>query len=600
MPFRHQVGIGRPCIVVTMLLAIIAHPIARANAAPDEDRPNVVLIMTDDQGYGDFGFTGNPVIQTPNLDRLATNSAMMANFYVSPVCAPTRASLMTGRYNYRTRVVDTYVGRAMMEPDEVTVAEFLRDAGYATGIFGKWHLGDCYPMRAMDQGFERSLVHRGGGIGQPSDPTTGERKYTDAVLFSDGKQLQTHGYCTDVYFDAAIEWIDQARADDRAFFTYIATNAPHGPFHDVPAELYEMYRGMDLGNTAFPQDAGHALPDEADLDRRARIFAMITNIDQNVGKLLTHLDEIGELENTLIMFMVDNGPNGRRYVAGMRAQKGSVYEGGIRSPFLAHWPARLKPKSGSARISAHIDVMPTILDACGVDLPQSLALDGRSVLPLLEGRPVEWPDRTLFIQSHRGDAPVRYHHFAARSQAWKLVHASGFGREELPGPAQFELYDMLNDPLEMTDVAAEKPEIVDQLKQAYDDWFDDVGSTRSDNYAPPRIHLGSPHVSLTMLTRQDWRHDVGQPWGGDSIGHWLVTIESDGPYQIACRWRKAPAAPAEVQLAIGSRLWIQHVEAGQTSCVFNSVEPLVGDTQIQATVVEGESPRGVHQIDVMN
>ncbi|MEX2399391.1 MAG: sulfatase-like hydrolase/transferase, partial [Rhodothermales bacterium] len=284
--------------------------------SPGDDRPNVILIMTDDQGYGDFGFTGNPVIRTPNLDALSEESVRLSPFYVSPVCAPTRASLMTGRYNYRTRVVDTWLGRAMMEPDEVTVAEVLRDGGYATGIFGKWHLGDNYPMRPRDQGFEEVLVHRGGGIGQPSDPPGGEGAYTDPILFHNGEEVRMEGYCTDIYFDEAMRWMDSAREEGRPFFAYVSTNAPHGPYHDVPEQLYEEYRAMDLSPARFPQDAGHPLPEENDPDRLARIFAMITNIDDNVGRLMQYLEHAGMADNTLVLFLLDNGPNTRRYVAG--------------------------------------------------------------------------------------------------------------------------------------------------------------------------------------------------------------------------------------------------------------------------------------------
>jgi arylsulfatase/arylsulfatase A len=208
--------------------------------------------MTDDQGYGDLGATGNPIIETPNIDAMAGRSASMENFYVHPVCAPTRACLMTGRYNYRTRVVDTWVGRAMMEPEETTIAEILQQAGYATGIFGKWHLGDNYPMRPMDQGFGESLVHRGGGIGQPADPAGGEGKYTDPILLDNGKLKKFEGYCTDVYFDRAADWMSKCAAQKRNFFAYIPTNAPHGPFHDVPEDLLERYKKTDLSNNRFP------------------------------------------------------------------------------------------------------------------------------------------------------------------------------------------------------------------------------------------------------------------------------------------------------------------------------------------------------------
>ncbi|MCG6920480.1 MAG: sulfatase-like hydrolase/transferase, partial [Acidobacteria bacterium] len=191
---------------------VILAPTGCASRTEPTSRPDVILIVTDDQGYGDLGVKGNPLVRTPHIDAMAARSAEMTRFYVSPVCAPTRASLMTGRYNYRTRAIDTFVGRAMMEPGEVTLAEILRDSGYRTGIFGKWHLGDAYPMRPIDQGFEEALVHRGGGIGQPSDPPGGEGKYTDAVLFHNGRQVSTEGYCTDVYFDRALDWIGEHHA----------------------------------------------------------------------------------------------------------------------------------------------------------------------------------------------------------------------------------------------------------------------------------------------------------------------------------------------------------------------------------------------------
>ncbi len=503
-----------PRSLTTFLLAAVSGLLCACAAAPETpERPNVILIMTDDQGYGDLGVTGNPVIRTPNLDAMASRSARMTTFYVSPVCAPTRASLMTGRYNYRTRVIDTYVGRAMMEPEAVTIAEILRDAGYSTGIFGKWHLGDAFPLRAIDQGFQEALVHRGGGIGQPSDPPGGEGKYTDAILFHNGEPIQTVGYVTDVIFDRALNWIEQQHDRGDSFFAYIATNAPHGPFHDVPEDLLAEYSRMDLSAAAFPQDRGHPLPEDTDTDRLARIFAMITNIDDNLGELFERLDSLGLTDNTIVVFLVDNGPWGRRYVAGMRGQKSDVYEGGVRSPFFIQWPARLAAGRASDRVAAHIDVLPTLLDAAGLELPEGIGIDGRSFLPLLTGKTTDWPDRSIVIQAHRGDLPQRFHNFMVRNQRWKLAHPSGFGRESFDGDPVFELYDMEADPLELEDVADQEPEIVEELTAAYDTWFDEVGSTRPDNYLPPRIRIGTPHESPTILTRQDWRHTKGRPWG---------------------------------------------------------------------------------------
>ena len=417
---------GRP-IFACLVISLLSVPAVCPGIIEAAERPNVILILTDDQGYGDLGSTGNPVIRTPHLDAMARRSARLGSFYVSPVCAPTRASLMTGRYNYRTRVVDTWVGRAMMETSEVTVAELLRDAGYATGIFGKWHLGDNYPLRPMDQGFETSLVHRGGGIGQPADPAGGEGKYTDAVLFRNGERTQSSGYCTGVYFSEALDWMEKSHRDGRPFFAYIPTNAPHGPFHDVPEKEYERYKSLDL-TPVLP-----GKPTAAAIDRTARIYAMITDIDTNVGRVFERLEALGISRNTLVIFLVDNGPNGRRFVAGMRGAKAGVHEGGVRSPFFAHWPGRLAPGLASNEVAAHIDVLPTVLDACGVKTPAGLKVDGRSLLPLLGRQDISWTDRAICIQAHRGDVPYRYHNFMLRTKRWKLVHPSGFGRQRFDG-----------------------------------------------------------------------------------------------------------------------------------------------------------------------
>ena len=587
-----------PSLTVSVVAILTAQMIcAQSLCASATDRPNVILIMTDDQGYGDLGATGNPVIRTPNIDAMAARSAWMTNFYVSPVCAPTRACLMTGRYNYRTRCIDTWIGRAMMEPEEVTVAEILREAGYATGIFGKWHLGDCYPMRPMDQGFEASLVHHGGGIGQPSDPPGGEGKYTDPILFRNGQAEQMTGYCTDVYYENATEFIQKCHADNRPFFIYLPDNCPHGPFGDVPEAEYEKYKSVNLNNDQFPQTEGHPLPKSADTDKRARIFAMITNVDKNVGHLFEHLDSLDLTENTIVIFMVDNGPNGRRYVAGMKGMKSHVHEGGIRAPFFVHWPGQLEAGFKSAAPSAHIDVLPTILDACHVSVPAGLKLDGRSMLLDLKGAKVKRRARTIYIQSHRGDAPVRYHNFAARGQMWKLLHASGFGRESFSGQPRFELYNMISDPLEMNNVAAENPDVVAAMRQQYDQWFDDVSSTRADNYAPPRIHIGTPHENPTVLTRQDWRHTHGRPWHRDSRGHWLLFAAADGPYDVRCRFAADDMA-GEAVLKINDLEYRQKLEPNAATCLFENIAIGKGDLQLEVVLTHAGKSRGVHQADV--
>ena len=560
-------------------------------------RPNVVLVMTDDQGYGDLGATGNNLIRTPNIDAMARRCASMENFYVSPVCAPTRACLMTGRYNYRTRVVDTWVGRAMMEPEETNIAEILRDAGYQTGIFGKWHLGDNYPMRPMDQGFTESVVLRGGGIGQPADPPGGEGKYTDPILMHNGKPKEYKGYCTDVYFDRAMIWMSKCTAQSRSFFTYIPTNAPHAPFHDVPEDLYKKYEATDLSNRNFPQDKGHKLPDDNDPDKRARIFAMITNIDDNMGKLFAKLDQLGITENTIVIFMVDNGPNDRRYVAGFKGMKSHVHEGGIRSPFFFQWPGVVKPGASSDRIAAHIDVLPTILEACNVPKPKDLKLDGRSILPLLQGKKIAWRDRTIYIQSHRGDTPVLYHHFAARNQRWKLLHGSGFGRENFDGEPKFELYDMAADPLEQNDLAARRPDIVKAMRKQYEAWFADVSSTRDNNYAPPRIHIGTIYENPVVLTRQDWRHTKGRTWAADSNGYWELYTAKSGKYNIKIDF-PAVNTDGELLLEVSGRKARQKISKGETSAKYTDMPIDEGPTRLMATLTLAEINKGPWHVNI--
>ncbi|MCP3929522.1 MAG: arylsulfatase [Bacteroidetes bacterium] len=523
--------------------------------------PNIVLVITDDQGYGDLGFTGNPVIKTPNIDAMAGSSARMTNFYVSPVCAPTRACLMTGRYNYRTRTIDTYVGRAMMDTEEVTIAEILKDAGYNTGIFGKWHLGDCYPMRPNDQGFNESLVHNGGGLAQPSEPFENQRRYTDPILFHNGEQVHTEGYCTDVYFENALNFINSSVSEERPFFAYIPTNAPHGPFHDVPEDLYIKYKNMDLSPAMIAGDTT--------VDRHARIFAMIENIDQNVGKLFEKLDELQITDNTLVIFMVDNGPNSRRYVGPFRGKKGEVWEGGIRSPFFAHWPARLKADNSSDQIAAHIDIMPTLLDAAGIPIPEDVKPDGKSLLPLLEEKQTQWSDRTLYLQWHRGDEAEAFNHFAARSPRWKLLSSDG---------ENFELYDIPADPGEEVNMVDKVPEVVEQMKADYMRWFEDVSSTRPDNYAKPRIVAGTDFEKRTLLTCQDWQRTGGNGWG--EKGFWNLNIAKDVSFDIHVLLKES-IPDQEVALIIGEQEWKNNSEQGSKEILFKEILLPSGDTELE-------------------
>jgi arylsulfatase A-like enzyme len=576
--------------IIASLVGCVATCFSHCAAA---ERPNVIVIMSDDQGGGDYGFLGNEVIRTPELDAMHKRSGFLSKFYVSPVCAPTRASLMTGRYNYRTRCIDTFVGRAMMDTDEVTMAELLRDAGYRTGIYGKWHLGDNYPLRAMDQGFQDSLIHRGGGIGQPSDPIGAEGKYTDPTLVKNGEEVSMKGYCTDIYFDAAMEFIGKSTKDGDNFFTYIATNAPHGPFHDVPPELYEEYKNVDftpiLVNTLSPKRMA------AETDTLARIAAMITNIDQNVGRLFKRLDALGVLDNTIVVYLNDNGPNTMRFVGNMRGMKTGVDDGGIRSPLLFHWPAKVAAGATSDAMSAHIDLLPTILDACEVDVPANHKLDGRSFLPLLTKPDAAWPARQLVFQTHRGNEPQRYHHFAIHEDPWKLVHPSGFGKESFAGEPKLELYNLSSDPRQQKNVVAEFPAVVDRLKSGYEAWFADVSSTRPDNFAPPRIVIGTDHETRSVLTRQDWRHESGQPWAANSNGYWLLEAPAAAEYEIEILFAgDHPAGTATITAGeISTQL---EVSATQQRGHLKQLKLPPGKMKLAVDVVFNGKTQGPHQV----
>ena len=487
--------------------------------------PNLVLILTDDQGYGDLGCHGNPVLRTPHWDRLAQQSVWLKHFYVSPVCSPTRASLLTGLYSYRTGVVDTYLGRALMRPQVRTLAEHLAQAGYRCGLFGKWHLGDNYPLRPEDRGFHETLWHWGGGLAQPSDPPSVDphRAYFDPILQRNGQEVQGRGYCTDLFTRSAIQFI--SRHKGRPFFAYIAYNAPHAPYQ-VPPAWVKFYRQRDLSPRAFPK-IGQPWWNGPKLDTEAiaAAYGMIENLDTNIGRLLQTLQEQGLAERTIVVFLTDNGPGGVRWNAGLRGRKGTVYEGGIRVPCYVCWPGRLQGGRVLEWPLAHIDLVPTLCELCGV--PWQDPCDGRSFAPWLLGSSDPWPERTLFFQWHRGDTPQPFRAFAARGPRYKLVQAAGTAPSASWKP-RYELFDLRTDPYEEHDLAKKMPEKVEQLRREYAAWFAEV--TRQ-GFAPPRIVLGSPQALEVRLSRQDWRGPRAG-WSDASLGHWAVRIARPGRYRV--------------------------------------------------------------------
>lgn len=523
---------------------------------------NVLIVMMDDLAFGDLACHGNPVVRTPHLDRLHADSARLTRYSSGPLCTPARASLMTGRYHQRTRAVDTFCGRSMIDPGEFTLGHLFTGAGYRTGGFGKWHLGDAYPMRACDLGFQETLMHRSGGIGSVGDHREnywreGEA-YFDPVLMRDGQPVRVEGYCTDVFTGAAIGFIERHR--EHPWFVYLATNAPHTPLQ-VPERWIAPYRDAGVNET------------------HARLYGMVENIDANVGRLLDRIAGLGLDRRTLVLYTSDHGPcpsarnfaappeQQQRYNVGLRGEKGSLYQGAVKVPCFWRLPGSV-PAGDIDRLASPIDVLPTMASAIGADLPGDLLVDGLDLWPLLPGAPppADQPDRTLFMQWHRGDRPVRYRNYAVITQRHKLYRPEPpVGTP--PDAIGDELYDLEADPGERTDIADRHPELVRALRAAYDVWFDDVSSTRPDNYEPPRIRIGAEAENPTTLSRQDWRVDPAMADLGeialwrtaDLTARWLVHFEHGGPYRVEIRlepfsWA-APKLFDAVRLRVGDRTW---------------------------------------------
>ena len=474
-------------------------------------KPNIVLVITDDQGYGDLGCTGNPILKTPNIDAFHDESIRLRNFHVGPTCAPTRAGILTGHYANSTGVWHTIGGRSLLRDNEVTLADALGKAGYRTGIFGKWHLGDNYPYRPQDRGFDEVIVHGGGGISQTPDYWGND--YFDDTYSVNGELKPFDGYCTDVWFREAGEFIE--RNQDRPFFCYVASNAPHSPFN-VEAAYSAPYKS-------------HMSED------RANFYGMIANIDENFGRLRNKLRELDLENNTILIFMTDNGTaagvslDEQSYVvdgynAGMRGTKGSQYEGGHRVPLFMRWPdGGLNAAGDVNRLTANVDLMPTLLDLCGVDT--DLSFHGQSIRPLLHDADVDWPDRAIVTDSQRLTNPVKWRKSAVMTDQWRLIDGA-------------ELYDIQSDPEQRDDIAAQHPDVVQTLRSEYESWWAIV-SEQFERDIP--ISIGK--LESVRLTCHDWRNEQSDcPWNQESIrqghrasGYWEATIEQAGRYQFDLR-----------------------------------------------------------------
>ena len=512
-----------------------------------KSQPNVIIIITDDQGYGDLGITGNPHVKSPVIDQLAREAIRFNNFYVSPVCAPTRSSLMTGRYSLRTGVRDTYNGGAIMASNEVTIAELLKKANYKTGIFGKWHLGDNYPSRPSDQGFDESLIHLSGGMGQVGDITTyfkGDKSYFDPVLWHNNKQEAYQGYCTDIFTDQAINFISKNSASP--FFCYLSFNAPHTPLQ-VPEKYYSQYKDLDPASGFADDGRPFSKMTERDKEDARKVYAMVSNIDDNIGKLLKKLDELKIAENTMIIFMTDNGPQQTRYVAGMRGLKGNVYRGGIRVPFYVRYPAAFGKNKDIETMAAHLDVLPTVAELCQVALPKDRLIDGKSLIPLIKGKTLDWPERSLFTYWTRR-YPELYSRMALQKGNYKLVGNTDYNAKI----DDFELYNLEYDSYEQKNIVLENKSIATSLKEELDKTYTDLISSKNlINQAP--IIVGSKFENPIILNRNDAAGERGI-WDQEEVyGHWKVNIK-EGHYNIKFKFIKPVKANGSMYLEANSMI----------------------------------------------
>jgi arylsulfatase A-like enzyme len=520
--------------------------------------PNVVFVLTDDQGYGDMSCNGNKMIRTPNMDAFYRESVRLTNYHVDPTCSPTRSALLTGRYSTRVGVWHTIMGRSLMFHDETTLADIFKANKYQTGMFGKWHLGDNYPMRPQDRGFDEVLILGGGGIGQTPDYWGND--YFDDTFLHNGKYEEFKGYCTDVFVDSAISFMEKNK--DKPFFLYLPTNVPHGPYNCPPgfAEYY-LKQGVSEPMASF--------------------YGMIEHLDGAFGRLHKRLKELGLEENTIFILSTDNGTAagaGRAsrgkagknapgneswpgFNAGMRGAKGSPYEGGHRVPLFIRWPqGGIGGGKDVTRMTAHLDLLPTLVELASLKPLKTQPLDGRSLVPLLKGDGQNWPDRTLFVHTQREEIPPKWKNSAAMTEQWRMLNGK-------------ELYDIKADPGQTKDVSAQHPDVMAKLQADYEKWWTSLEpSFKKYGW----IDLGAKQENPAVINCMDWHAEQPQiPWNQPMIdklpianGYWMVKVLEAGMYEFTLRHKpevaKFPLQATEARVKVGEVEAKAKVSSGAT------------------------------------
>lgn len=484
--------------------------------------PNVIFVITDDQGYGDIGYHGNPALKTPNLDRMARESVQLDNHHHDPLCSPSRAALLTGQYACRSGVWHVIQGRHLLDPNAVTMADIFADNGYRTAMYGKWHLGDNYPFAPQYRGFDESLCHRGGGIGEL--PDVWGNNYVDDVYFHNGQPKRCDGYCTDVFFDAAFEFI--AEDADAPFFVYLAPNAMHAP-HIVPDQYAAPYLAAGIA------------------EERAKFYGMIANFDENMGRLFAGLRALNLDKDTLVVFTADHGTaagfdpaTGDGFNAGLRGKKGSVYDGGHQVNFFMRWLGRLPAERKVSQLTAHIDILPTLIDLCDLKRDPEIAFDGISLARLARDDEIELPKRSVIVQL-QPDQPQKWHQTAVLNGRWRLVNEA-------------ELYDVEVDREQAHNVAADFPQATARLRRDYNLFWQAMQHSFIQTIAIP---VGTPYENPVLLSARDWHPTSGRvPWrqswiddpAYDAKGFWFIEVARSGRYRFELRTH-----PREADRAMG-------------------------------------------------
>jgi len=493
-----------------MLVLMVAKPMFVFAQSSSKVKPNIVMVITDDQGMGDLACMGNPYVKTPNVDEFYTDAVRLTNYHVSTTCAPTRGALMTGRHSNRVNVFHTITGRSLLFEDEVLLPQIFAQNGYTNGMFGKWHLGDNYPYRPEDRGFHEVVRHGGGGITQGPDYWGND--YFDDTYWHNGETQKYEGYCTDVFFSEALKFIETNK--DKPFFCYLSTNAPHAPYN-LPEEYYDLYKDNEN------------LPEQI-----KRFYGMITNIDDNFKVLEEKLDDLGLTDNTILIFTTDNGTAGGHHVfdAGLRGHKGSEYEGGHRVPFFIRWPnGQITGGKDIDNLVAHYDLLPTFVDLLGLDFNPVKPLDGVSLKPLMYDEDADWANRILYMDTQRKQNLIKYKNYAVMDDNWRLVNGN-------------ELYDMNTDISQTTNVIEQHPVVAEKLAAGYEMWwksFMDEGVNERYGY----IKVGSPHENPSRISAHDmftgkhshaW-HQYGAANASQATGRWKIEFVEDGEYTVTLR-----------------------------------------------------------------